>query len=167
MQNEETNVATLADAVVATVETQEAPASVETADEQAARIHAAADNVTDAALAPKAKRKPKAKAKPKGEKPAVTATVRDAWGNRAGTSSAAINATLLAANVPLTIAEIHERTGPDGRATVGATRGHVMWLLARGHIKLKDGGYVKAPKAKRKPKAEATGESETGKTAGE
>jgi hypothetical protein len=147
----------------APVETNESAAAVADAPVVKSKRQRKAERKPAADKASKPKRK---KGKGKASKPAVAPTVRDAFGNRIGTSSAAINATLLKAGVPLTVKEIHERTGADGRATEGATRGHVMWLLARGHVKLKDGGYVKASKAKRKAKGDKPAADETGEGEG-
>jgi len=117
----------------------------------------AADATPDKPKGKKGKGKASAKKGKKGkgksdDKPARTPTERDAFGNRKGTSAGAINATILAAKGPLSCREIHERTGANGRATMGATYRHLSWLLERGHVKLKDGAFVKNVKAK-KPKA--------------
>lgn len=164
---------TLADAVVATVEQIEKP-------DMSAEVPPVATPLADGAEAPaNAKRGNKrtgkaGKPKPKAKKPKAkaegdesekrVAVDRDTFGNRVNTSSHAINETIRAARGPLTCREIHERTGAAGRATMGATYRHLSWLLERGHVKMKDGGFVKAPPKAKKPKAktEAEGASEGG-----
>jgi len=156
----------LADAVVAVVETNDAPAPVETNDAPALTADATPVETNDKP-AGKPRKKPAGK-KPAAAKPATTTSYveRDGWGCRKTSSAHGLNRVLARAKEPMTSKALHERAG---RATPGATYCHLRSLIVKGYVMLKDGAFTPTKKGRKAwgGRAEGAGENETGETAGE
>lgn len=135
----------------------ETATETETKAQRKARIKAAKAKLADKAGKAEAKASKSKKRKSAAERfGTVKPMAHDAWGCRIGSASAVIDGVLQRAKVPMTIQEIHDACKGKGRATVGATRQHVISRLERGQVKLRDGAYIAAVRKGQKPQATET-----------
>jgi hypothetical protein len=75
----------------------------------------------------------------KKSQPVESDGTKDAWGSREGTRSHAINAVLLSAKGPLTLAEVTKKAG-----NVNAVGNHLRTLVGKGLVEHTEKGYVRA-----------------------